>query len=57
VGSAMPGLVVVLDSIRKQGEQTSKQHPSMASASASASGQLVFVSRLPSTIDDYTVEV
>jgi hypothetical protein len=33
VGGAIPGLVV-MDSIRKQAEQVSKYHPSMASASA-----------------------
>ena len=42
MGGAIPGLVV-LDSIRKQaeraiqGKQASKEHPSMASASAPAS--------------------
>ena len=36
VGGAIPGLVV-LGSIRKQAEQASKKHPSMASASAPAS--------------------
>lgn len=33
---AIPGLVV-LDTVRKQAEQASKQHPSIASASAPAS--------------------
>ena len=33
--SAIPGLVV-LGSLRKQAEQASRQHPSMASASAPA---------------------
>jgi hypothetical protein len=36
MGGAIPGLVV-LGSIRKQAEQASKQHPSMASALAPAS--------------------
>ena len=36
MGGAIPELVV-LGSIRKQAEQVSKQHPSMASASAPAS--------------------
>jgi hypothetical protein len=36
VGGAIPGLVV-LGSIREQAEQASKEHPSMASASAPAS--------------------
>jgi hypothetical protein len=36
VGGAIPELVV-LGSIRKQAEQASKEHPSMASASVPAS--------------------
>jgi hypothetical protein len=36
VGGTIPGLVV-LGSIRKQAEQASKEHPSMASVSAPAS--------------------
>ena len=43
VGGAISGLVV-LGSIRKQAEQVSKQHPSMASASAPASKFLPCVS-------------
>jgi hypothetical protein len=35
MGGSVPGLVV-LGSIRKQDEQASKRHPSMASASARA---------------------
>ena len=45
-GGAAPGLLV-LGSIRKQAEQASKQYPSMASASAPASGVLHGVSSCP----------
>jgi hypothetical protein len=46
VGGAIPGLVV-LGSIRKQAEQASKGHLSMASASAPASRLLPCVSSSP----------
>jgi hypothetical protein len=46
VGGAIPGLVV-LGSIRKQAEQASKQHLSMASASAPASRFLPCLSSCP----------
>lgn len=48
MGGAIPGLVV-LDFIREQAEQALKsKHPSMTSASASASRFLCCLSRLPS---------
>jgi hypothetical protein len=46
VGGAISGLAV-LGSIRKQAEQASKQHSSMASASISASKFLLCVSSCP----------
>ena len=46
MGGANPGLVV-LSSTGKQAEQASKQHPSMASASAPASKFLPHVSSCP----------
>ena len=42
VGGAIPGLVV-LGSIRRETEKASKQHPSMASASAPASRILAYL--------------
>jgi hypothetical protein len=46
VGGATSGLVVV-GSIRNQAEQAIKQHPSLASASAPASGFLLCLSSCP----------
>jgi len=37
VGGAIPGLVVLGSRLSKPGKQASKQHPSVASASAPAS--------------------
>ena len=51
VGGAIPGLVV-LGSIRKQAEQASKEHPSMASASAP-----VWVPVLTSLVMNSSMEV
>ena len=51
MSGVIPGLVV-LGSIREQAEQVSKQHPSMASASAPASKFLPSVPGLTSCGDE-----
>ena len=49
VGGTISGLVV-LGSIREQAEQASKEHPSMASASAPASKFLPFLNSCPNVL-------